>query len=220
MIQPSALVLLAVSLFTPAASAHGEITSPPARLPGPAMAQACGQQAVNAVLADSTMPIESVPFSSSSSCNSFLCRGALFADNASLLQRFTPGQTIPFKASIPIPHEGPCNVSVVNTQTNSVVGQPLLVFDSYADERLARLPANNTAFSVTLPTDGEVLKECGAPGVCVLQWFWFGEGARQTYESCVDFVVEVSTGVQEGAAQGGGEKLNKCGRVGKRRQRR
>ena len=196
------------------------------------------------------MPIESVPFSSSSSCkpqpslssghlpfslhhvpsstdtipdlkgNPFLCRGALFADNASLLQRFTPGQTIPFKASIPIPHEGPCNVSVVNTQTNSVVGQPLLVFDSYADERLARLPANNTAFSVTLPTDGEVLKECGAPGVCVLQWFWFGEGARQTYESCVDFVVEVSTGVQEGAAQGGGEKLNKCGRVGKRRQRR
>ncbi|KAK3401853.1 hypothetical protein B0T20DRAFT_345512, partial [Sordaria brevicollis] len=124
----------------------------PIQFPGPAMARACGQQAVNTILTDGTMPIESVPFSSSASCkiaaslevlrlelqgNPFLCRGALFADNASPLQRFTPCQRILFKTSIPIPHEGPCNVSVVNTATNTIFGQPLM-FNSYADERLAK----------------------------------------------------------------------------------
>ncbi|KAK3342709.1 hypothetical protein B0H65DRAFT_549897 [Neurospora tetraspora] len=64
------------------------------------MARACGQQAVNAILADGTMPIESVPFSSSTS-SPFLCRGALFTDNPSLLQCFTPDQKIPFEASSP-----------------------------------------------------------------------------------------------------------------------
>lgn len=83
-------------------------------------------------------------------------------------------------------------MSVVNTLTNSVIGLPLLVFDSYADENLAELPANNTAFSVTLPGAGEnaeLEEACSQAGNCVLQWFWFGEAAQQTYESCVDFVL-------------------------------
>ncbi len=41
-------------------SAHGNITSPPARVPGPAMVAACGQQAVDAVLKDGTIPLEDV----------------------------------------------------------------------------------------------------------------------------------------------------------------
>lgn len=61
------------------------------------------------------------------------------------------------------------------------------MFDSYADENLARLPANNTRFSVTIPRS--LGDRCGVPGECALQWFWFGTGAQQTYEDCVDFVV-------------------------------
>jgi len=63
-------------------------------------------------------------------------------------------------ASIPIPH-----VSVINTQTNSAIGDPLIAFDSYADENLAQLPANNTNFNVTIPmTLGSA---CSVAGTCV-----------------------------------------------------
>jgi hypothetical protein len=48
-------VLLAATV-----SAHGNITSPLARLPGPGMVKACGQSAVNNVLADGTIPLEDV----------------------------------------------------------------------------------------------------------------------------------------------------------------
>lgn len=49
-----------VSGLVAVASAHGNITSPAARLPGPAMAAACGQAAVNTVLQDGTTPLENV----------------------------------------------------------------------------------------------------------------------------------------------------------------
>jgi hypothetical protein len=87
-------------------------------------------------------------------------------------------------------------VSIVDVATNQIVGRQLLVFGSYADEKLKVLPANNTAFSVTLPT--LAAGKCTQGGECVLQWFWFGTKAQQTYESCVDFVI-----VGAGGATGG-----------------
>jgi predicted carbohydrate-binding protein with CBM5 and CBM33 domain len=51
----SAVVLLAAG-----ATAHGNITSPPARLAGPAMQAACGAQAVASVEADGTIPLENL----------------------------------------------------------------------------------------------------------------------------------------------------------------
>lgn len=92
------------------------------------------------------------------------------------------------EAFLPIPHAGPMNTSIVDTATNTVVGQPLISFDVYADESLAQLPDNNTDFSVTMPTDLPAT-QCAVAGECVLQWFWFGTNAKQTYESCVDFVM-------------------------------
>lgn len=50
--------LAAVSFLAAQVSAHGNITSPPARLTGPAMVKACGQAAVDTILADGTNPIE------------------------------------------------------------------------------------------------------------------------------------------------------------------
>ena len=193
------------TLLAATVSAHGNVTSPPARLPGPAMVQACGQTATGAVMADGTTPLEDVkdPLASCKCCSWSellvprplpspvgiadagvgkldLCRGAVFADNKSRVQTFRPGQVVPMTANISIPHEGPANVSIVNTATNKIVGNMLLVFDSYADEKLKVLPPNNTQFSVTLPTN--LGKQCSVAGECVLQWFWFGTAAKQTYE--------------------------------------
>ncbi len=112
----------------------------------------------------------------------------MFEDNTGLVQTFQPGQVINMTAQIPIPHEGPMNVSVISTANNTAMGDALITFDSYADEKLKVLPPNNTAFSIALPAalpDGA----CTTPGDCVLQWFWFGTAAKQTYESCVDFVL-------------------------------
>ncbi|KIH92895.1 hypothetical protein SPBR_03243 [Sporothrix brasiliensis 5110] len=166
-----------VSLFAASAAAHGNITSPPARLTGPGMVAACGQTAVDAVLKDGTIPLEDV-----------LSPAAGY--NTDRLQTFQPGQLVNMTAQIPISHEGPMNVSIVSTANNSILatGANLIVFDSYADESLPALPANNTAFSVTIPAD--IAEDaCLVAGDCVLQWFWFGTNAKQTYESCVDFVI-------------------------------
>ena len=103
------------------------------------------------------------------------------------MQTFAAGEVVNFSAQLPIPHEGPCNVSIVDVATNTLVGQPLIEFDSYADENLAVLPANNTAFSVTMPTN--LGTQCQVAGECTMQWFWFGTNAVQTYEDCVDFVM-------------------------------
>lgn len=46
------------SFFAVAVSAHGNITSPQARLAGSAMAALCGADAVAAVQADGTIPVE------------------------------------------------------------------------------------------------------------------------------------------------------------------
>ncbi|CAK7217281.1 hypothetical protein SCUCBS95973_003094 [Sporothrix curviconia] len=178
-----------ISRLAVSVSAHGNITSPPARLTGPGMVAACGQTAVDAVLKDGTIPLEDVT-SPSAGCQLDLCRGAVFSDNQDRVQTYQPGQVVNMTAQIPISHEGPMNVSIVSTANNTILssGANLIVFESYADEKLAVLPANNTAFSVTIPID---LAEdaCLVAGDCVLQWFWFGTNAKQTYESCVDFMV-------------------------------
>ncbi|KAF2431362.1 hypothetical protein EJ08DRAFT_733319 [Tothia fuscella] len=183
-----------ITSFTAAAAmlagtviAHGNITNPQARLPGPAMKAACGAAAVQAVMADPTTPLEDVTSNGSPKCNIGLCRGAQFQDNMANVQTYAPGQVVAMKAILPIPHEGPMNVSIVDTKTNALMGPPLIEFASYADENLAVLPANNTAFKVTMPTMASGM--CTVPGACVMQWFWKGTAAMQTYESCVDFVM-------------------------------
>ncbi|KAK1984429.1 hypothetical protein LZ30DRAFT_586236 [Colletotrichum cereale] len=180
-------ITAATALLATMVSAHGNITSPLCRVPGPAMAAACGKANVQAVLADGTIPLENL-VNPPATCQVDLCRGAKFADNKANVQIFTPGQVVNMKAAIPIPHEGPMNCSIVDTATNKVIGEPLIVFDTYADEKLAQLPANNTDFDITMPTNLPAGK-CAKAGECVVQWFWFGTSAKQTYESCVDFVM-------------------------------
>ncbi|OLN88021.1 hypothetical protein CCHL11_00270 [Colletotrichum chlorophyti] len=182
-----ASVTAATALLAAMVSAHGNITSPLAREAGPAMAAACGQANVQAVTADPTIPLEDLT-DPPATCQVNLCRGAKFEDNMANVQTFKPGQVVNMRANIPIPHEGPMNVSIVDTAKNQVIGEPLIVFDSYADEKLPQLPANNTNFDVTMPANLPA-GTCTQAGQCVMQWFWFGTNAKQTYESCVDFVM-------------------------------
>lgn len=98
-------------------------------------------------------------------CNLFLCKGAQFADNTANVQTYQAGQVVNFQATLPIPHKGPMNVSIIDTATNTAIGAPLISFTSYADESLATLPANNTDFDVTIPsTLGD---KCTVAGACV-----------------------------------------------------
>lgn len=53
--------ILLASAFIAAVSAHGNITSPPARQAGATMAALCGQAAVDMVNTDATIPIEDFP---------------------------------------------------------------------------------------------------------------------------------------------------------------
>jgi hypothetical protein len=153
--------------------AHGLITSPPIRAVGSAMTAACGSTVAALVQADNSSHVEDMPeaaaidpgFTNSTACNVFLCKGLQFADNRANVQNFTAGQVVNMLASIPIPHEGPMNVSIINTKTNTAIGKPLISFVSYADESLAALPANNTNFNVTIPSD--LGSNCTVAGICV-----------------------------------------------------
>lgn len=72
---------------------------------------------------------------------------------------------IPIEVYIRIKHAGTANVSIVDTKSNTIVGSQLLYWSDYANEKLPALPANNSAFSVTLPTDFG--GKCATAGECV-----------------------------------------------------
>ncbi|CAH0052583.1 unnamed protein product [Clonostachys solani] len=184
-----------LAALLPLVAAHGFIKSPTPRKPGDAFKAACGEQPYYQQSSDingNVQGILQVVGSSldSANCNLWLCKGFQFDDNSASVESYTLGQTIPFEITIAAPHTGVANVSVVKTSSNSVIGDPLIEFDNYASN--AGIPANNTAFSVTLPSD--LGGECTTAGDCVLQWFWDAPDIDQTYEACVDFTVGGGSG--------------------------
>lgn len=185
----------ALAALLPLVAAHGFIKSPTPRKPGDAFKAACGEQPYYQQSSDingNVQGILQVVGSSldSANCNLWLCKGFQFDDNSASVQSYALGQTIPFEITIAAPHTGIANVSVVKTSSNTVIGDPLIEFDNYASN--SGIPANNTAFSVTLPSD--LGGECTTAGDCVLQWFWDAHNIDQTYEACVDFTVGGGSG--------------------------
>lgn len=172
---------------------HGIVTSPPARAAGPAMEKVCGQQVTNQQTSDNGGNVQgelqvaqSQKDYDPTQCNLFLCKGYQFGDNTANVQTFTPGQVVPIKVAIKAPHTGVCNVSIVDTKANALIGQPLITFTDYASNSHP-IPANNTDFSITMPQD--LAGKCTQAGDCVVQWFWDAPDIKQTYESCVDFTM-------------------------------
>ncbi|KAH7921793.1 hypothetical protein BV22DRAFT_1106994 [Leucogyrophana mollusca] len=167
--------------------AHGVISSPPRRLPGAAFEAACGSQVYSIVDSDQfgNQQQEEQNFNSetTSACQVYLCKGLLYADNESNLQKFSANQVVPIEIDIEAPHTGVANVSVVDTTTNTVLAGPLIYFNP-AYSVSTPIPANQTSFSVTVPDLGS---SCSTAGVCVLQWWWDARSIDQTYMSCVDF---------------------------------
>lgn len=186
---------LALVSLVPLVAAHGFINSPAPRRPGDAFAAACGQQPFSQQSSDINGNVQGImqvvgDDLDTAACNLWLCKGFQFDDNVDNVQSFSLGETIDFDVNIAAPHTGFANVSVVKTSTDTIIGVPLIEFENYASN--AGVAANNTAFSVTLPSD--LGGDCTTPGDCVLQWFWDAPDIHQTYESCVDFTVSGGSG--------------------------
>jgi len=67
------------------------------------------------------------------------------------------------------PHKGYVNVSIVNTRTNTFIGEQLLYYSDFVDNAKT-IPANETSFSITILSDlGDT---CATAGACVVQYYW------------------------------------------------
>ncbi|KAL4740482.1 chitin binding domain-containing protein [Aspergillus similis] len=188
-----ATTVLAAAGLISLANAHGYISSPQPRMPGSAMAAACGQQVYNNQAADRAGNVQGeLQVASSQSdydadaCHIWLCKGYQFDDNKDNVQSYTAGETVDFVIDIVAPHTGVANVSVVDTASNSVIGSALKSWDVYASTATG-VTEDETNFSITIPDN--LGSQCSEAGACVLQWYWYAESIDQTYESCVDFTV-------------------------------
>lgn len=186
--------ILAAAGLISLANAHGYITTPKPRLPGIAMSSACGEQIYNNQKADRAGNVQGElqigagqEDYNEEACHIWLCKGYQFEDNKDNVQQYSAGQTVDFVVDILAPHTGVANVSVVDTSSNSVIGEPLKSWAKNYASTETGVSEDDTNFSVTIPEnlDGK----CSEAGACVLQWYWFAESIDQTYESCVDFTV-------------------------------
>jgi len=190
--------ILSVLALATTVYSHGTITSPPPRQAGAALKAACGEQIFNNQKGDNEGNIQaelqigaSQKDYNATACNLSLCKGYKFEDNAANIQTFTPGQVLPMTIKIGAPHTGTANVSIVDAKANAILGNQLIYFADYASTAHT-IPANNTQFSVTIPSD--LGSKCAVAGDCVLQWWWNSPESKQTYESCVDFAMGGSGG--------------------------
>lgn len=119
-------------------------------------------------------------------CNLWLCKAYMFADNTGNVQKYTPGQIVPVSFKVGAPHTGKANMSIVDTASNTMIGNPLIMYSNFASTATG-VTANQTSFSITIPTD--LGSKCSIAGACVLQHYWDSREAKQTYESCLDFTV-------------------------------
>ncbi|KAF2853763.1 hypothetical protein T440DRAFT_288361 [Plenodomus tracheiphilus IPT5] len=186
--------LIPVALLPSLVLSHGLIISPPSRPVGPSIASTCGPAVTQNIRSDNTSHVEGLPELLASTptyqgpaCNLWLCKGLQYADNANNTQLWHTGQVVPVKVWLRIPHEGSANVSIVHTKSDKIIGEMLKVWPSgYAPGKTEKdAPLDQKEFSVTVPEGLE--DKCAAAGDCVLQWWWYGTAAKQTYESCVDF---------------------------------
>ncbi|KAJ3178538.1 hypothetical protein HDU85_005145 [Gaertneriomyces sp. JEL0708] len=153
------------------------------------MRTACGDQIFNVQNRDNGGPIQDLENRrgrgfDANKCNLWLCKGYQFDDNTQNVQRYRAGETIDFKVDIRAAHTGTANVSVVHTASNTLLSQPLIFFNDYANSARP-IPDSNKNFRVTMPNLGN---QCSQPGECTLQFYWDSRSDRQSYESCVDFV--------------------------------
>ncbi|KAH8201093.1 hypothetical protein TruAng_004720 [Truncatella angustata] len=170
-------------------AAHGFITSPTPRQAGKALSSVCGTQIYNNMNSDSYGNIQGetqlIQSDFTDECNLWLCKGFQFSDNTDNVQSYTTGEVVDIKYEVRAPHTGFANVSIVDTATNTVIGEPLASWSVFASNSQA-MAANESAFSITIP---DLAGKCATAGDCVIQHYWNSDSAGQTYEACLDFTV-------------------------------
>ncbi|GAM87548.1 hypothetical protein ANO11243_055740 [Dothideomycetidae sp. 11243] len=195
--------LFAAAALIASAAGHGMLTSPSPRLPGPLMVATCGQQAANQDTYGNIQALlqtaQNQPDYHPAECMAWLCKGYTYADNTAKLQHYTVGQVVPMAFDVRAPHTGVANVSIVNTATNQIIGQPLKSYASFASNQVGVQP-DELSFSVTIPDVGT---QCATPGACVIQHYWNAASIDQTYESCIDFVVGAGGAVGSSSSAAG-----------------
>ncbi|RMZ72542.1 Chitin-binding domain 3 [Pyrenophora seminiperda CCB06] len=191
-------VAAAIAGFTSSVAAHGFISSPPPRLPGPGLKAACGDQVFNTQNSDKYGNVQGSIQNLQGShpdCKIWQCKGVPFSDHGDIVQ-YKAGQVVDMKVEIHAPHDGLANVSIVSTATDKIIGKPLISWDKYA---LTSVPMSQhpewTSFNITMPDVGS---ECSKAGDCVIQWFWDAPTINQTYESCIDFTMGGGSGSGNG----------------------
>ncbi|KAK6194157.1 hypothetical protein LQW54_011730 [Pestalotiopsis sp. IQ-011] len=173
----------------PMVAAHGMIKTPTPRSAGTSMSSKCGSQIYNMMSSDSYGNIQGetqlIGSDFTDECNLWLCKGMQYDDNTANVQSYAVGDSVAITYDIRAPHTGTANVSIVDTSSNTVIGDTLAYWSVFASNSQAT-SANETSFSITIPDLGG---KCTTGGECVIQHYWDSESAGQTYESCVDFTV-------------------------------
>lgn len=146
--------ILASASMIALASAHGFITSPSPRMPGDAMAAACGQQMYYNQQGDNYGNVQgelqvAQDDYDAAACNVWLCKGYKYDDNKDNVQQWTVGQDVPISVDIRAPHTGVANVSVVSTSSGQVIGEALKSWDVYASNS-ATIPDGTLSHHSTL----------------------------------------------------------------------
>ncbi|KDN39263.1 hypothetical protein RSAG8_08898, partial [Rhizoctonia solani AG-8 WAC10335] len=89
-----------------------------------------------------------------------------FEDNTATIQSYTPGQVVNIDLNIINHHpSGYANVSVINSATNTRIGEPLIAWNPYFGSGYP-YPKSEENFNVTIP---ELNGKCKVAGECVIQ---------------------------------------------------
>ncbi|ETS83592.1 hypothetical protein PFICI_05468 [Pestalotiopsis fici W106-1] len=184
----------------PMVAAHGMIKTPTPRSAGTAMSSACGSQIYNMMSSDSYGNIQGetqlIGSDFTDECNLWQCKGMQYSDNTANVQSYSTGDVVDITYDIRAPHTGTANVSIVDTASNTIIGDVLAYWSVFASNSQASA-ANETSFSITIPDLGG---KCTTGGECVIQHYWDSQSAGQTYESCIDFTVGGSSSGSSGSA--------------------
>ncbi|CAI6091756.1 unnamed protein product [Clonostachys chloroleuca] len=168
---------------------HAVVDDPAPRKTGSSQEALCGSVLTKAFESDIAGPIENAvskavdPYS----CNPYLCRGYQFEDNTDNVRSVQAGDVIHFHVDLIAGHRpGYANTSIIDTATNTVIGEPLRSWDEWPGQNTGS-DREDINFNVTIPAGLE--ETCGEAGKCVIQWYWYATKNKQTYESCLDIQV-------------------------------
>ncbi|KAL4876877.1 hypothetical protein BJY04DRAFT_222551 [Aspergillus karnatakaensis] len=188
----SALFTTAILALAPVVHGHAVVAEPLPRKTGPAHEAACGAAVVDV--------LENVAFRHRRPNRKRHGEGrrrlqlqrvsvprVQFEDNTDNVLEVSVGEVLYFHVDLIAGHHpGYAIVSIVDTATNSIIGDPLRPWDDWPNH-LSGPPRDDIDYNVTIPDS--LGTQCSSAGSCVIQWYWYASGNEQTYECCNDFYV-------------------------------